>query len=206
MSHAPVQAIVFDYGKVLSLSPTLQQWERLASKFSVDQPTFQQQYWGFRDAYDRGEYDGPAYWRKIAEVNSKALHNGDVEQLIHWDNDQWTNVNPEMLDFARRMHGQGMRTAILSNMQHEMLDFMQKKFNWLGEFDVQMYSCEEGMVKPVKEIYLECCKRLGSTPANTLFIDDKTPNVEGAKHAGLQALLFTGDRSDVENYLSLPTR
>jgi putative hydrolase of the HAD superfamily len=201
MSHAAVTAIIFDYGKVLSLPPTLKQWERMASKFGVDQPTFQHQYWGFRDDYDRGIFDGPAYWRHVAEANKKTLANGDIEQLIAWDNDQWTNENPEMLDFARREKSKGVRIGILSNMQKEMLDFMRKKFAWLAEFDVQMYSCEEGIVKPEVEIYLECCRRLKSKPANTLFLDDKQPNIDGAVKAGLQALLFVGNQKEVESYI-----
>ncbi len=196
-----VQAIIFDYGKVLSLPPTLKQWERLASKFGVDQPTFQQQYWGFRDDYDRKVLDGPAYWREIAKVNGKTLTDGDVQQLIGWDNDQWTNLNPDMLEFAREARRRKMPTAILSNMQQEMLSFMRKKFDWLGEFQVQMYSCEVGIVKPEVEIYLECCRRLKMQPADTLFLDDKQPNIDGARKAGLQAQLFHGKRSEVEHYL-----
>lgn len=202
MSHAAVTAIIFDYGKVLSLPPTPQQWNRFASRFGVDEPTLQKQYWGLRDDYDRAVYDGAAYWREIAKLNHQTLSDADVEQLIYWDNDQWTNLNPEMLEFARREHAKGIRTAILSNMQQEMLTFMRKKFDWLGEFDVQMYSCEEGIVKPEVKIYLDCCERLGSTPANTLFLDDKQPNIYGALKAGLQALLFEGKREEVESYLS----
>jgi len=201
MSHAAVHAIVFDYGKVLSLPPTLQQWQRLASVFGVDQPTFQKQYWGFRDDYDRANNDGAAYWRRVGELNKKTLTDEEVEQLIWWDNDQWTNLNDDMLDFARRMKANGIRTAILSNMQQEMLSFMRKKFDWLGEFDVQMYSCEEGIVKPEVKIYLECCQRLRSEPANSLFLDDKQPNVDGAVKAGLQAILFEGDWESVEAYV-----
>jgi putative hydrolase of the HAD superfamily len=201
MSHAAVHAIIFDYGKVLSLPPTLQQWERLASMFGIDEPTLQKQYWGLRDKYDCAVYDGPTYWRKVGELNNKNLTDAEVRQLISWDDDQWTNLNSEMLDFARRMKANGIRTAILSNMQREMLNFMRSKFDWLGEFDVQMYSCEEGIVKPQVEIYLECCKRLGVEPANSLFLDDKQPNVDGALKAGLQALLFEGDREAVETYV-----
>jgi putative hydrolase of the HAD superfamily len=202
MSHARVQAIIFDYGKVLSLPPTHQQWQRFASFFGVDEPTLQKQYWKFRDDYDRAIYDGPEYWRHIAKENNRQLSDGDVEQLIFFDNDQWTNLNPEMLEFAREQKALGVKTAILSNMQPNMLVFMRKKFDWLGEFDVQMYSCEEGIVKPEPEIYLECCKRLGVAPANSLFLDDKEKNVDGAAKAGLQAMLFEGDRGEVERYLA----
>jgi putative hydrolase of the HAD superfamily len=202
--HAPITAIIFDYGKVLSLPPTEQQWNRLASVFGADQPSFQQQYWGFRDGYDRGEYDGAEYWRMVAKALGKTISEAEVAQQISWDNDQWTNENPEMLDFVHRSHAAGMRTAILSNMQREMLAFMRDKFAWLhnGLFDAQVYSCELGVVKPDAPAYLETCKRISCEPANTLFLDDKQPNIDGAHRAGLQAMLFTGSRSEVETYMN----
>jgi putative hydrolase of the HAD superfamily len=202
MSHAAVHAIIFDYGKVLSLPPTHQQWQRYATFFGVDEPTIQKYYWGLRDDYDRAVTDGPEYWRRVGKLNGRSLRTAEVEQLIQWDNDQWTNVNPEMLSLAREQQAKGVRTAILSNMQREMLKFMRGKFDWLDEFDVQMYSCEEGIVKPEPKIYLECCKRLGIEPANSLFLDDKQKNIDGALRAGLQAILFEGDREAVERYLA----
>ncbi len=202
--HAPITAIIFDYGKVLSLPPTEHQWKRLASVFGADQPSFQQHYWGFRDGYDRGEYDGPEYWRMIARAFGKPISEAEVQQQIAWDNDQWTNENPEMLNFVRRVHSEGIRTAILSNMQREMLAHMRGKFPWLhdGLFDAQVYSCELGVVKPDAPAYLETCSRIASQPANTLFLDDKQPNIDGAHRAGLQAMLFTGSRNEVEEYMA----
>src|SRR5947209_7531058 len=123
MSHAAVDAIIFDYGKVLSLPPTPEQWNRFAARFGVDEPALQKHYWGFRDDYDRGVFNGAAYWREVAKAFHQTLTDADVEQLVYFDNDQWTNVNPEMLDFARCAQARGMRTAILSNMQQEMLAF-----------------------------------------------------------------------------------
>lgn len=201
MPHALVQAIIFDYGKVLSVPPTTGQWNRLAAVFGADQPSFQQQYWGLRDGYDRDEYDGAAYWHKIAEAFGKQLTDAQIKQLIAWDNEQWTSENHKMLELAFHQQETGRPIAILSNMQREMLTFMRKKFRWLEDFDVQVYSCEEGMVKPSKEIYLLTCERLGTSPQQTLFLDDKQHNVDGAKTAGLQAMLFAGDVKAVEKYL-----
>jgi len=202
--HAPITAIIFDYGKVLSLPPTLQQWNRLAAVFGASQPDFQHHYWGFRDGYDRGEYNGAEYWRMVAKAFGKPITAAQITELINWDNDQWTNENPEMLGFVRRVHGEGIHTAILSNMQREMLVFMRAKFPWLydGIFDAQVYSCEIGVVKPEAHAYLETCRQIGSQPANTLFLDDKQVNIDGAHRAGLQALLFTGALSDVEAYMA----
>jgi putative hydrolase of the HAD superfamily len=67
---------------------------------------------------------------------------------------------------------------------------MRAKLDWLDEFDVQVYSCEIGLVKPQPEIYRHCCDRLGSLPTETLFLDDKKVNVEGARRVGLTSWVF----------------
>ena len=72
-----------------------------------------------------------------------------------------------------------------------MLAAMRRKLAWLDEFEVQMYSCEIGTVKPEAEIYLECCQRLGCVPPEALFLDDKKANTEGAKKRGCKALSST---------------
>ena len=44
--------------------------------------------------------------------------------------------------------------------------------------------------KPEPRAYAACLERLGAQAADTLFVDDRADNVEGARIAGLQALLF----------------
>lgn len=157
-----------------------------------------QRYWQFRDAYDRKEVKAPEYWSQVA---GRTLAENEVTELVAMDDAQWTRVNTEMLQLARRLKEAGVKIAILSNMQTDMLRVMRAEFDWLPEFDVQMYSCEVGMVKPTREVYLECAKRLGVEPGSCLFLDDKQPNVDGAAKAGMHGLLFHGARQEAEQAL-----
>lgn len=43
-------------------------------------------------------------------------------------------------------------------------------------FDTLIFSCDEGIAKPDKEIYLRACKRLGVSPQNVLFLGDSYKN------------------------------
>lgn len=156
-------------------------------------------YWHFRDAYDRKEVKAAEYW---AQVAGRELTENEITELIAMDDSQWTKVNPEMLHLARELKEAGVKIAILSNMQTDMLRVMRAKFDWLDEFDVQMYSCEIGMVKPKREVYLECAKRLGVEPSSCLFLDDKQPNIDGAANAGMHVLLSVGNRADAEKKLT----
>ncbi|HVJ04617.1 MAG TPA: HAD family phosphatase [Candidatus Saccharimonadales bacterium] len=185
-----VKAVIFDYGKVLSLPPTLKDWQAMSSRFGKPLQEFQAIYWGHREELDRGTLDNIAYWKKVGGDCGLAISDDEARGLIDQDNAQWTNECPEMLEFARDLHAAGYKTAILSNMQHEMLAAMRQKFDWLGEFDVQIYSCEVRLVKPALEIYGLCCARLGCKPEESLFLDDKKVNTDAAKKAGMQSYVF----------------
>ena len=56
-------------------------------------------------------------------------------------------------------------------------------------------SAQFGVAKPDPAIFHACLAALGATPAETLFIDDKRENAEGARQAGLR----------VHHYRDLPT-
>ncbi len=193
-----LRAVIFDYGKVLSLPPSDADWAALAAASGVPKANFQDRYWKFRDAYDKREVSAAAYWEKVAE---RGLAENEVTELVSMDDAQWTKENPEMLHLARQLKELGVKIAILSNMQQDMLRMMRAKFSWLGEFDLQMYSCETGVVKPEHDSYLKCSNALGVEPAQVLFLDDKQKNIDGALRVGMHALLFDGDRSPVEKKL-----
>lgn len=184
------KAVAFDYGKVLSLPPTQEQWQTLCTRFGKPLQEFQQIYWAHRDELDRGTLDNVHYWQAVGRDCGFDIGAAEAEELIEHDNTQWTNVSPEMLGLTRDLRRAGYRTAILSNMQFTMLAAMRRKLAWLDEFDVQMYSCEVGTVKPEPAIYLECCRRLECEPHEALFLDDKKVNTEAAKKVGMQSYVF----------------
>jgi putative hydrolase of the HAD superfamily len=194
-----LRAVIFDYGRVLSLPPSDADWEALAAATDMPVDQLHHRYWEFRDAYDRKVVSAAKYW---AQVAGRELAENELIELIAMDDAQWTRVNDDMLHLARQLKEAGVKIAILSNMQTDMLKVMRAKFDWLGEFDVQMYSCEIGMVKPEREIYLDCSRRLGVEPAQALFLDDKDKNVTGAEKAGMHAMIFDGEMSVLEKKLT----
>jgi putative hydrolase of the HAD superfamily len=185
-----LKAVIFDYVKVLSLPPTEAQWLKLSTRFAKPVQEFQEIYWGHREGLDRGTLDNIAYWKTVGRDCGIDISAAEAERLIDGDNDQWTNESPEVLALARDLHRHGYKTAILSNMEHRMLKFMRVKFAWLDEFDVQIYSCEIGVVKPEAAVYRLACERLQCSPGEALFLDDKKVNVDGAIKAGLQSYVF----------------
>ena len=188
-----LKAIVFDYGKVLSLAPGAADWKRLAGFFDVSVEQFQKPYWGLRDNYDRAVSSADSYWRGVGAYLGKNLLKDDVAELVAMDNAQWTKENPEMLEFAWRAKEAGLKIGILSNMQFDMLAAMRARLPWLSRFDAQIYTCEVGVIKPEPESYMAVLMALDVRAQDSVFFDDKQVNIDGAQAVGMHAELFEGN-------------
>lgn len=74
-----------------------------------------------------------------------------------------------------------------------------------AQFERLFFSQDMHLRKPDPQIYLQALEVAGMTPAESLFIDDNLPNVEGARLAGLQGFHFdpvsVGEWSRLMQYL-----
>jgi putative hydrolase of the HAD superfamily len=182
-----VQAILFDFGMVLSAPPDPAAWQRMREITGFDEETLQAGYWKFRHAYDRGELTGVAYWHEVA---GKTFTSDQVNQLIDADTDMWTQLNSPMVDWAQRLQRAGIRTGILSNIGDAMTEGLLRKLEWLGGFYHCTWSYALRLAKPELAIYQAAAKCLNTPPQQILFIDDKSENIAAALEAGMQAIQY----------------
>ncbi|MGB8885602.1 MAG: HAD family phosphatase [Candidatus Korobacteraceae bacterium] len=182
--------VVFDYGRVLSLAPTLAEREEFAALVGVAEPPFFQLYSDTRDEYDCGRDDCVQHWQRFADAAAVSISPAQLARVLELETRMWLRVNPDALALAREIKTSGMRTAILSNMPPDLLCDLRKSFDWLDEFEVQIWSCEHGVIKPDQAIYRICLDALGCEPHRALFFDDRPNNVEGARQAGMEAHVF----------------
>lgn len=183
-------AVIFDYGRVLSHSPTLSEVREFAALVGVSEPPFFQLYSATRDEYDCGRCDPRQHWERFAEAAGIAIGSQQLDRILEFENRMWLRANPEALKLARAIKASGTRTAILSNIPHDLLHGVRTTFDWLDEFEVQIWSCEHGIIKPDPAIYRLCIDALGCEPHRTLFFDDREANVEGARKVGMHAHVF----------------
>ncbi len=182
--------MIFDYGRVLSFAPSPAELRDFAALTGVSESEFFELYSNTRDHYDRGHADHREHWQRFAEVAQVQVSPAIVEKLVAMESDMWTRPNSEMLELAREIKLQGPKTAILSNMPFDLLAELRRKFDWLDEFDVQIWSCEMGVIKPDAGIYHACLTALGCDAVRALFFDDRPRNVDAAKQAGMEAHVF----------------
>jgi len=185
-----LEAVIFDYGEVLSGPPDPQAHRNLLSIAGVKEEAFEKAYWAHRLDYDADILNGQTYWQTVAHDTGVHFTAEQISQLLEQDAIMWMNLNPAMLAWIPKIKQAGFRLGILSNMGDGVLDYMRPRFPWLAHFDHLTWSCELGVVKPDPAIYLHTVKKLNVSPDRALFIDNLQKNIVGAEAIGLHAALF----------------
>lgn len=183
-----LRAVVFDYGIVLTGAPDAAAWANLLRITGLPEERFKRLYWADRHAYDEGKLTGLGFWQKL--LGEAGLPLDRAEELNRWDARLWTVQNPEMVAWQLKLKQHGLKTAILSNIGDSVLASVEREFDWIHRFDVLVWSYQLGIAKPDPAIYRHTLRELGTLPEETLFIDDKLPNVEAARALGIQAIEY----------------
>lgn len=106
------------------------------------------------------------------------------------------DIRVQMVEFCRSMRARGVATALLTNNTREFAAFWRPLLPLDELFDDVVDSSEVGMRKPDPRIFELSLQRLGVTAGRTAFVDDAPGNVEGARRAGLQAVLIGPQPAD----------
>jgi putative hydrolase of the HAD superfamily len=197
-----LRAVVFDYGMVLTGPQDPEARSALLRMTGLPPNRFEELYWADRHAYDEGKLTGLAFWQKFlraaglsSEGGASPSEAGQLDRVAHelnlWDARMWTTENPAMVAWQLELKNRGFLTAILSNMGDNVHENMERELPWLSRFDVLVWSYQLLMAKPEPAIYLHVLKELGTTPEETLFLDDKLVNIEAAQALGMRAIQFS---------------
>ncbi len=112
-----------------------------------------------------------------------------------WVDIFWLNENVARL--VEHLDARGYTLVLGSNTNDLHANHFRRQFaETLAHFDGLVLSYEVGHVKPSPEFYLACAATAGRPPGDCVFIDDLAENVEGAKAAGLDAILYDHRRHD----------
>ena len=183
-----IQAVVFDIGGVLEITPDLGVTEMWESRLGLAPGELNKR---MDDAWHGGS---------IGTISEDQVHRAlterlglDEQQLSDFLADMWREylgtANTELIDYARRLRPR-YRTGIVSNSFVGAREREQAAYGFEDLVDEIIYSHECGMSKPDPGIYALACERLQTEPARMVFLDDYEPCVEGARQAGIHAVLY----------------
>lgn len=173
--------LLLDYGGVLCTPQPEEAQRALVEAAGVGADAFWAAYWVERPAYDRGELSSAAYWEKVAG-------SAPVDELNRLDVASWSHPQDASLELIGGL--EGYELALLSNAPHPLADAIDE-MDWMTLVPRRYYSCRLGLTKPDRAAYDAVLAELGAGPADVTFVDDRPENVDGAREAGLTAVLFT---------------
>ncbi|KAF9468723.1 HAD-like domain-containing protein [Collybia nuda] len=155
--------------------------------------------------YERGRLsEAEAYGKVGSEFGIDA---SSVKKAFELARDSLKS-DPAMLDTLRTLKASGYRIYAMSNISApdwEVLRTKASREEW-ALFDRVFISAAARARKPDAEFYQHVIAESGLEPAATVFVDDKSENVEAAKEAGLQGIQYKDAAGFIEtlsNYITI---
>ena len=189
----PGRTVIFDFGEVISLSPSDADRAAIARLAEVDDAgaeKFWQAYSRHRDGLDQGTAGAIAYWQAISDDLGVAWDEARMHELWAADFRSWLSINPAVIEVLSDLRAGGTRLALLSNAGPDYASYI--RHGPLGDFFAACYiSGELGLIKPEPEIFRHVLADLSITPAEAIFIDNRDSNVAGAQALGITGHVFT---------------
>ena len=186
-----IKAVVFDYGKVISFPPADEVMDEIAAVAGLKREDLEPLYLKFRGEYDRGDIPlvSGFYRRILDELDCKV----DEENLIKMgelDLNSWRRINPGTVELMEEIKRAGYQLGILSNMPFDFLEHARRTFTVFNLPHAGLFSCELGLIKPEKAIYLKLLSSMGCRAEELVFFDDVPENVEKALELGIMARIW----------------
>ena len=174
-----IRAIIFDCFGVLYVNTT----HLYFSQF----PDLYDELHDLNKQADHGFIDREAYITAVTKLTGVSR-----EETLHAFSHEYA-VNQPLIDYIKASLKPSYKIALLSNIGRGwMQDFFDE--HQLHElFDVVVLSSDEGMTKPNPLIFERTAQRLGLSPDECLTVDDRQDNCNGARGAGMKALLYRAD-------------
>jgi len=151
------------------------------------------------------EQDRGREWH-VAEAELIERHPEEAD-LIRAFRRHWHEMVPHALDgsvaMMERLIDDGHDVTMLTNFAADTFVEARRRYTFLNRPRGVTVSGEVGLIKPDAAIYDLHARTFGLSPAETLFIDDSARNVEAAKSAGWNAVLFVdadGLRADLARH------
>lgn len=185
-----VKAVIFDYGEVLCFPPKREDIEGSAQILGADADLFWTLWHRHRDPYDRADISAEIYWGRVAGEAGRSIDARQIHELTQRDLAMWSRLNPRMLGWRENLSLAGLKTAVLSNMNLEMVQYARRNFPWLDGLNWATFSAEVKLIKPQPAIYKHCLRGLRLAPSETLFIDDREVNLAAARTMGIHGIQF----------------
>jgi HAD superfamily hydrolase (TIGR01509 family) len=95
---------------------------------------------------------------------------------------------PGALRLVGELHDLGRPMAVASNSERRLVDLALKGSGLAHAFDAVVAGDEVPNPKPAPDLYLEACRRLGTSPQEAVAVEDSPRGAAAARAAGLYVI------------------
>jgi epoxide hydrolase-like predicted phosphatase len=179
-----IEAIIFDWGGVLSANPSIREFVRMyAPKLGVNVEEMTQVVLDNWMKARVDEIDSELYWKNIANFLKIDYH------VFRHDMLEFSGFQPSVSDMARALK-KNYKIALLSNHIRDWLEEEIDNRNMREVFDVIITSYNSGLAKPDPKIYQLTANKLNLKPEECVFVDDMRSNLLPAKDLGMHTIHY----------------
>lgn len=187
-------AVIFDLGGViidLNYDATIEAFRKLGTE-NFNELYSQALQTSLFDRYETGQISSMHFINKLKELLPSTCTPNEV--VSAW-NAMIGDFQPEKLTFLEQIKHSHV-TALLSNTNDLHEEYVRRKLKRVSEKPLESYfhhtflSHQIKARKPHPSTFIDVCIRMKVSPDKVLFIDDSSQHIEGAKEAGLTAILF----------------
>jgi putative hydrolase of the HAD superfamily len=187
-----IKAVVFDFGKVISLPPPPEVPEEISRITGLPAETLAELDRKHRGEYDRGRFDGKGYYKFLLSLAGVFPDDPALEKIAAIDQGGWKHINAGTVELMRDIKRAGFILGILSNMPHDFLAWGRAHIPVFTEADTAIFSCEARIIKPEPGIYEKLKNGIGCEYGEIVFFDDLPDNIKKARELGIHGILWEG--------------
>lgn len=182
-----IKAIVFDWGGVMIDNPAEEMINYCSKILKVDRNKLKKSIVKHGVRFQKGSFTEQDFWKNVCK---------DLKINIPKSESLWKDTVKEtfirrdyIFDLIEKIKKKGYKLGFLSNTELPARNYFFEN-NYNKEFDVIIFSCVEGLLKPDKKIYEILLEKLDLEANEIIFIDDLLNNIEGANKIGIQGILY----------------
>ena len=182
-----IKAICFDLDGVYFTPESFQRFKKAISKGVDDEIVNNVLYKSnMMLSFKKGEISENEYWDF---VRSELKINFENEQIFEILKDSY-EVNPKIVELVRTVREKGYKTCICSNNFETRIRELNKKFDFLKDFEVHIFSYKIGVMKPDKKIYEALIRESHVNADQIVYSDDSSEKLVGANELGIHTFVF----------------
>jgi len=198
MIPAGIKNIIFDFGRVILELHEQKTIQGLSKILNLEFKDFYTIVAGNADLeeYEIGKISSHDFIQSLVDIAPKGTKPEDIIEAWNAMLGEFPKAHVELLKKLKTQY----RTFLLSNTNelHVIAFEAEMKKQGIKEsmtdlFEKVWYSNEIQMRKPYPETYIAVMKEANIKPEETLFLDDRQENLDGAKKAGLHVQLINDD-------------